>query len=1825
IPQTRSRSIQVHPGKRGGRYQLPDGGCLTIPEAGGFSRNDSITVSSVQPTELSDFTVRLAEMERLVSPVYQLASPSVRSLRCQLALKLPLKLPEGEPSQFSRLRLLHRGSGGGAPWKELPASNLEADYSSIRVDTRSLGTYMMLLSPVEETFQISPNGGLIDFRIDQCVSLRVPKNAFPVPRLFKLRILPFTDKGAALARQLRRSETMDIAALTPMYSFRCDDDHDHAAEDDDATPIRRGVTVKLPLPAWLRDSERKEATARLAVAFRLDADVGGQWTLLDLKRASPRLTRTTVSFESKQLAARFCFVDAIPARLPRAVLGLQHLEALNTGRPGQLNLFIAFDRRRWALCVRCAALPEGAADASSATAAGAGPIDGQDVLRWQLLPPLQPTGARVDRAVRAGRQNAASVAAAAAAAEMTKSEQLLLREGDSFSVELTGDFQLQQTPDSQAGDRVSFQYHQRFADNPVVFELVPTDRTVTIVSDFFSYLLELAEDEGDRKETAEAKLVDKAGNETLTFRGSIKLLSSAGKVLSNHEFSVGFHALKQYLDLKPPPPPPPPAALDSENADEAAGSAGNRQDDQQKPGDGREPRALSRRSLQTLAEQIQQGVTLAAELGIPESAVSALGFETISTRGAGGSSSNFTFRVLLYWKRTCAAPERGSLVDQLRCAKLDIIDAENVRIVTADGFEIDDDELIPEVAKEGKNVYFLLQGELLSDFAQRASNFSSSICIYNTQKFVSRCGAKTDCFVRLIHPMGALTTIRKGRGCHGLPFFHCQVISFRKCVVNLGASASILQQRPTGVQMSKDDAVRLKTRRRQRLDDDFEDDNEEIDDGIDNQADVNDARSMVAKSVDFGGFDTEVPASHEACRENFNTLMSGKSPGLYTVSSMRTWARACCPGPTVKNWNGRLLTSSAGYRASSDWFQASRNLAVDSLAIRLYRFSTPIDEELRIPGKLPEIGFALHTYRSGNSKLMAFSRTVQAMFRLENRSQSSNMRKLQKANERRTAMSQAMRRYSGFVSPTNLLNPCTELLCMQFSSGASQKWWLTQRISPVHSLSSSPGHLVPDAIVHVTAFLAVEDALNSRCGAAHRVGATVRAADVFAPQHQHPSARTEGHVDQLLVPPSLISKQTFFLSSAVSTRIMTMNATRLYSIVLSRRSSSNSKRLRSALPRDSYLRITRGGLRNPPGHHLVGDLIHANNVPFGGHSIEKGVLPELHLIPQLAARLLLATGGGRAPQSDEGEASPPPSPPRPPLTRRSRIGSGPVAEAGAEVVDEISEAEPPAPRISIFSRLGLAPRLPAVTSRMSLNQPAARGKFMKRGAGRRPDAAPAGKIRVGKTGSQRQRSGPFRRPETTAGSGVTAGSFRTTQQAEKLQPQPRGSWKAERIDKVCLPTVATKLEDSGSPEFDTDEGAPGVGISRVPAGHAGIPQPVVRVRHLKQQQGRGQPAPASGFVAPLQTGDNSFEHSEQAFEHGSPNWLIAQLLLLAGELPNCRAGLLGGGQQRVLLLLLLSGAQSKRVEQVHRGRAVAASIGSRGVLPFQTMPLLFVSARIAGAGAAANPRRALRRPGMRAHAANPLGRWRSRRQANRVLAVLTNGASGSRRRRWSRYRYTVCRQDSSAGSWYSMHTCQPLAEPFRLVPDGRRVAQTRVNPLKRAVIRAQRPFGKILDSLSFGQAFSEIRQPFARLHEGVVLKCHYWTRVQPQSSSVLNETAEHLCQAHLQAGVHAQQLQRQVQGEICQGQAAAVGQGEQERRFGAARHGHGSAEQSEYPGFNLANVSKNHRARTVGMQPVRVKTKVLLSRTPVRRRRPRARQPSGWQKKATSGGRLKSR
>uniref|UniRef100_A0A1I8FRR7 SH2 domain-containing protein n=1 Tax=Macrostomum lignano TaxID=282301 RepID=A0A1I8FRR7_9PLAT len=512
-----NRSIQVHPGKRGGRYQLPDGGCLTIPEAGGFSP------------------------QRQHHPRQR---PSVPQSKMPAGVESwPLKLPEGEPSQFSDCGCCTEAAAAERPWKELPASNLEADYSSIRVDTRSLGTYMMLLSSSEETFQISPNGGLIDFRIDQCDVA--------------------ADKGAAArSPALRRSETMDIAALTPMYSFRCERRSRPRPKTDDA-------------------DSRKSDDATVG-RFRRGRPVDG---LLDLKRASPKADDRNLPLASSRNSWRpvLLRVDAsFRARLPRPPwLGSctwRHPEgtgALNTGRPGPAESL--FDRRR-------------EPDQSTVKTF----FDGSC-----CRPALQPTGARVDRAVRAGTpERGLKLPQQPRQVEAAKSEQLLLRRGDSFSVELTGDFQLQQTPDSQAGTRVKLPVSPEIRRQSVVCSSwCQTDRT---------YL-----DLKPPPPPASAAALDSENAD--------EAAGSAGNRQDDAaETRRWFHYPQDSLKLRIYELDPQQARLESQQR--LLAPKRNAQ-----PAHGREPRALSRRRpADCLAEgQIQQGPKLG---GIPESAVSALGF-----------------------------------------------------------------------------------------------------------------------------------------------------------------------------------------------------------------------------------------------------------------------------------------------------------------------------------------------------------------------------------------------------------------------------------------------------------------------------------------------------------------------------------------------------------------------------------------------------------------------------------------------------------------------------------------------------------------------------------------------------------------------------------------------------------------------------------------------------------------------------------------------------------------------------------------------------------------------------------------------------------------------------------------------------------------------------------------------------------------------------------------------------------------------------------------------------------------------------------------------
>ncbi|PAA59594.1 hypothetical protein BOX15_Mlig028632g1 [Macrostomum lignano] len=696
-------SVCLHPGRRGGRFQLPEGGCVVVPE-GAFGRpTDALEVAAVQPAELAGFCPDLAELESVVSPVYVLATSRGR-LPCQLLLTLPL-LKRPEPP-LSRLRLMHRAEakdgevdiseGDSGEWRELPVAQPSAeDDTFVTVEVETTGVYLALLSPVKEPVRVTPEGGIMRLQLDPLASLRVPKNAFTEPGRIDFSIIPFSPDRMSLVRKLHRSETLDIASLSPMYSL-----------DYDGPPCRRGLTVKLPLPDWMCGAERREILDRLAIMSRQRPETA--WAALDAKKASVRLTRKSISFECRQ-PARFCLLEAAsPQWLPRAALGFPRCAEMNAAEPGELLLFAAFERRRWALGARLAPISEGDQQPQQprfdidATSAG---------VEWRRLEKNQPRQSEVQEVMRQlrRRRRERDTSAAAAAAEAALEEarnrrvEVELRDGATVTLQMSGDFRLRHLGESRAREEVCVQFHRRFADRMALFEIVPTARTATITSDFYDYLLELAADSGEALDNDE-KLVDLAGRETLTFKGVITVLSGSGEQLSNHEFTIGFRDLKAYLDLKPPPAPEEPS--DGEAAVAATQTTQNAKPAEQRPAwyryyprlldlriyrlkpeeakqeslqrltaprrtarspiHGRESRALSRASLQHLAGRLSgsEAADLAGQLGLPDSAISVLSFESAPLRYPPAAAS-IPYRLLLYWKRARAADGADAQVESL--------------------------------------------------------------------------------------------------------------------------------------------------------------------------------------------------------------------------------------------------------------------------------------------------------------------------------------------------------------------------------------------------------------------------------------------------------------------------------------------------------------------------------------------------------------------------------------------------------------------------------------------------------------------------------------------------------------------------------------------------------------------------------------------------------------------------------------------------------------------------------------------------------------------------------------------------------------------------------------------------------------------------------------------------------------------------------------------------------------------------------------------------------------------------------------------------------
>uniref|UniRef100_A0A1I8FBC8 PIH1_CS domain-containing protein n=1 Tax=Macrostomum lignano TaxID=282301 RepID=A0A1I8FBC8_9PLAT len=448
-----------------------------------------------------------------------------------------------------RLRLMHRAEakdgevdiseGDSGEWRELPAAQPSADDTFLTVEVETTGVYLALLSPVKEPVRVTPEGGHHATPAGPSgVTAGAEERLHGAGRI-DFSIIPFSPDRMSLVRELHRSrDGRTSPRCPPMYSL-----------DYDGPPCRRGLTVKLPLPDWMRGAERREILDRLAhyepAAARDRLGRPGRQEVL--RAAHPQVHQLRVP-----PAARFCLLEAA------------------SPSPASCCCLPLLSGRRWALGARAwRQLARGTAAAAAAIrnrchqrrcgvapgwreepAEAVGSPGGYAGMRRRCAARRRESATHRQRRQRQRQSSKRCATRRVGGRELRAT-------APPVTLQMSGDFRLRHLGESRAREEVCVQFSPALRRPDGACSRSCRPRTATITSDFYDYLLELAADSGEPLDNDE-KLVDLAGRETLTFKRDHPL-SGSGEQLSNHEFTIGFRDLKAYLDLKPPPAPEEPS------------------------------------------------------------------------------------------------------------------------------------------------------------------------------------------------------------------------------------------------------------------------------------------------------------------------------------------------------------------------------------------------------------------------------------------------------------------------------------------------------------------------------------------------------------------------------------------------------------------------------------------------------------------------------------------------------------------------------------------------------------------------------------------------------------------------------------------------------------------------------------------------------------------------------------------------------------------------------------------------------------------------------------------------------------------------------------------------------------------------------------------------------------------------------------------------------------------------------------------------------------------------------------------------------------------
>ncbi|XP_076458017.1 uncharacterized protein LOC143291763 isoform X2 [Babylonia areolata] len=609
------------PGRSGGTYDLPLGGRLVVPD-GICSKKDTITCTVVPPNLRWRYTPSFPG-EHLTSEIFVISGTgslkqtrprSVRSARRStgsqpppktVGLVLPYYPPQGKHVEVN-VKGMWRDE---CTWVDVGFIPKEGDLVELQVDR--LGTFCVTSRCKTDQFEVTPNGGLFHSRLNRILTFRFPKKAVDTTITYNMTIEAIPEDRVAFCREFFSHDCADLLVASEFIDFapsvRCD--------------FRRMATIKLPLPEGVE--VEGETSEEIVV---LHKEVSG-WTWVDSKY---KFSRSSVTFDVKN-PSRFCVVKTKPERQRKMQAAVGVLEERMGREKGQVNVFLSLLDKSWMGVVEV--FPQSVAPAKLHARQEQGFAV---VSKVEVAPEVssRPSYSRRAPPPREYRPK-----------QMAGFE---LSDGLTWTLEMEDDLQFGTSDDlTENNELCCFRHlkesYRRFSIVPATEEdrslkgvlvLKPVGILDTKLKEqlTMSFALEIPEDVVSRY-----YYVPPPEPEPVKTKPKLDLPALLA-------------AEQPKVQVKPTAPK---VRTFSMTAMERLTQPVRRPNMPEK-----EAKVISGKSLMVLSKIVNEGLTLAVHLDLPDSTITGIGFDALSNNR---SMSDVGYRILLYWKRTRKDKREGAV------------------------------------------------------------------------------------------------------------------------------------------------------------------------------------------------------------------------------------------------------------------------------------------------------------------------------------------------------------------------------------------------------------------------------------------------------------------------------------------------------------------------------------------------------------------------------------------------------------------------------------------------------------------------------------------------------------------------------------------------------------------------------------------------------------------------------------------------------------------------------------------------------------------------------------------------------------------------------------------------------------------------------------------------------------------------------------------------------------------------------------------------------------------------------------------------------------